>query len=97
MKTYERYLMILGALEGLSRVYLGLLKAGLNNKTDVIKKIILDYVLHLGKLADEHNMKEHIKQSLPGDPLTIEVIEYYIKKEKQHKEYLGAESNIPLN
>jgi len=79
--------MILGALEGLSKVYLGFLKAGLNNKVDVIKKIILDYVLHLGKLADEYNIREHIKQNLPGEPLTTEFIEDYIKKAKHYKEY----------
>jgi len=75
----KELIRIIGALEGLSRVYTVLLYAGRGVEANLVRSLIDQYILRLGVEADKVRLKEHIEMELPSEPLTLNDMVSFLK------------------
>ena len=81
----KELIRIIGALEGLSRVYTVLLYAGRGVEANLVRSLIDQYILRLGVEADKVRLKEHIEMELPSEPLTLNDMVNFLKSVKERR------------
>ena len=74
MNPRDRYLMVLGSIESLSRLYNGMVKIGESRLAKLIRDVIDEYIGLLGEYAERVIVEEHIELDLPGDHIDVKAL-----------------------
>jgi len=80
-----KYFILLGAIEGLSRFYVALLKCNKHKEAKALRMLIEEYIIELGIEADNRKIREHVSRELPGEVLSVNDISAIIRGDNRGK------------
>ena len=78
-----KYFILLGAIEGLSRFYVALLKCNKHKEAKALRMLIEEYIIELGIEADNRKIREYMLRKLPGEILSVNDLSTIIKGENE--------------